>query len=127
MCDATFNLVEVDLGLTNLVVDPVQLWAGESATISWSGSNRTGVPLVGNWIDAVYLSTDDKWDIHDTLLATVPHTGGLAENQSYSGSATLSSPAHFPETTTSLSAPMLPTRSERRRRPTTAQLLGRFH
>ena len=94
--DATFNLVEVDLGLTNLVVDPAQLWAGEPATVSWSGSNRTGVPLLGNWIDAVYLSTDDKWDIGDTLLATVPHTGGLAENQSYSGSANVLIPGRLP-------------------------------
>ena len=94
--DATFNVVEVDLGLTNLVVDPVQLWAGEPTTVSWSGSNRTGVPLLGNWIDAVYLSTDDKWDIGDALLATVPHTGGLAENESYSGSANVLIPGTLP-------------------------------
>ena len=43
--------------------------------------NQTGTALIGDWIDAVYLSADDRWDINDERLATVPHTGGLAENQ----------------------------------------------
>ncbi len=94
--DATFNLVQVDLGLSNLVVNPTQLWAGDPATVSWSGSNKTGTPLMGNWTDAVYFSTDDKWDISDTLLATVPHTGGLAQNQPYSGSASVVIPGRLP-------------------------------
>ncbi len=87
--DAKFSLAAVDLGLSDLVVEPAELWAGEPATISWAGQNRTGAPLLGDWTDGVYLSADDRWDINDTLLATVPHTGGLAENQPYTGSATV--------------------------------------
>ena len=55
--------------MNNLLVGATQLWAGEPVTVSWSGVNRTGAPLVGNWLDAVYLSTDDRWDINDVLWA----------------------------------------------------------
>ena len=41
-------------------------------------------------------STDGQWDIHDTLLATVPHTGGLAQNQAYTGSVTVTVPGVLP-------------------------------
>jgi len=94
--DATFNLAQVNLGLNSVQVQPGQLWAGEPATVSWSGQNLTGTPLLGNWVDAVYLSTDDQWDIHDILLATVPHTGGLAEGQTYTGSANVMIPGVLP-------------------------------
>ena len=67
-------------------------------TISWSGRNLTGAPLLGDWIDAVYLSQDDLWDIHDTRLELVTHTGGLAEGQSYHQSVTVSLPGVLPGT-----------------------------
>src|SRR5262249_2407341 len=94
--DGTFNLVNVDLGLKNVTVQPGQLWAGDLITISWSGPNITGAPFLGAWVDAAYLSTDSQWDINDTLLATVPHTGGLAQNQTYTGSATVLLPGVLP-------------------------------
>ncbi len=88
--DGTFNIVPVNLGLNNLTVNPSStIWAGEPVTITWAGANQSGAPLLGNWIDAVYLSKDDQWDINDILLATLPHTGGLAQNQAYTGSVTL--------------------------------------
>ena len=96
MYDGTFNLVNVDLGLSSVIVSPTAPWAGDPMTISWTGRNLTGVALQGNWIDADYLSTDDKWDIDDTLLATVSHTGGLAANQTYTGSATVVLPGVLP-------------------------------
>ena len=65
-------------------------------TVSWTGANQIGAPLLGDWIDAVYLSKDDQWDINDIRLATVPHTGGLAENQTYSGSTTVPVPGVLP-------------------------------
>jgi len=93
--DATFNLVQVDLGLSNLVVGAGQLTAGELVEIFWQGMNRTGSPLQGDWLDAVYLSTDDRWDINDVRLAIVPHSGGLAANETYSGSATVAIPGRL--------------------------------
>src|SRR5262249_15716166 len=96
--DATFNLIQVDLGLKKPVVTPAQLVAGESATVSWKGSNQTGTELLGNWTDAVYLSKDDKWDINDILLTKVEHTGGLALNAPYSGTASVLIPGQLPGT-----------------------------
>ena len=86
--DATFNYVSVDLQVSNVVVDPSELWAGESVTVSWEGSNASGAALLGDWTDGVYLSQDDRWDITDTRLATVDHPGGLTQDQSYAASAT---------------------------------------
>jgi RHS repeat-associated protein len=94
--DGTFNLVPVNLGLNSLTVSATTLTAGEPVTVSWNGANQTGAPLLGDWIDGVYLSTDGTWDINDIRLALVPHTGGLAENQPYSGSATLVIPGVLP-------------------------------
>jgi hypothetical protein len=42
---------------------------------------------VGEWVDAVYLSTDTVWDIKDTRLALITHTAGLSAGQTYTGSA----------------------------------------
>ncbi|HUE69399.1 MAG TPA: RHS repeat-associated core domain-containing protein, partial [Pirellulaceae bacterium] len=94
--NASFHIVPVDLGLNNLVVHASQLWAGEPVTVSWNGFNRTGAPLLGSWADGLYLSTDDQWDIRDVLLATVPHTGGLAENQSYTQAVEVVIPGKLP-------------------------------
>ncbi|MFO0847615.1 MAG: Ig-like domain-containing protein [Gemmataceae bacterium] len=94
--DARFNLVQVDLGLSNLALGAAALVAGEPLAVSWQGRNQTGVPLVGDWVDAVYLSRDDRWDITDPLLATVPHTGGLAAGATYTGSATVNIPGTLP-------------------------------
>ncbi len=90
-----FNLVPVDLGLTNLVT-PTALVAGVPVTVSWQGRNETGVELVGDWLDAVYLSADDRWDFSDVLLGTVRHTGGLAAGQPYTGSGTFNIPGRLP-------------------------------
>src|SRR5262249_28189954 len=57
---------------------------------------KTGAELLGNWIDAVYLSADGQWDINDILLATISHTGGLAQNEAYTGSATVNVPGILP-------------------------------
>jgi hypothetical protein len=86
----------VDLGLNNLTEGGTQLFAGDPVTVSWSGANLTGAPLIGDWTDGVYLSQDDKWDINDILLGTVHHSGGLSQNQIYSGSLTADVPGVLP-------------------------------
>ncbi len=92
----TFNLVPVDLQLADVAVSTTELWAGDPITVSWTGRNATGAPLLGDWLDAVYLSRDAAWDISDIRLATVPHTGGLAENETYTASATVYVPGVLP-------------------------------
>ena len=94
--DATFNYVSVDLQVSNVVVDPAQLWAGEAATVSWDGSYASGAPLLGDWTDGVYLSADDQWDIQDIRLATVERTGGLLQNEIYSASVDSYVPGALP-------------------------------
>ena len=54
----TFNLVPVDLELSDVTPNANQFTAGDSYNVSWKGRNTTGAPLIGNWIDAVYLSPD---------------------------------------------------------------------
>ncbi|NIR64256.1 MAG: hypothetical protein GWO10_10900 [candidate division Zixibacteria bacterium] len=83
---ASFNLVDVDLKIGNVVADSNELLVDDPVVISWIGSNDSGAPLLGNWTDAVYLSTDDKWGIDDVLLTQVDHTGGLILNEIYSES-----------------------------------------
>ncbi len=117
--DASFNLVEVDLGLADLEVHATELWAGDPVTVSWTGVNRTRTAPIGDWIDAVYFSADDRWDINDERLAMVPHTGGLAADQPYSGSATVVIPDGCRATTTSSSAPTWPTRRRKPSKQTT--------
>ncbi len=94
--DASFYLADVDLTLSNVVVDPNELLAGEEVTVSWYGSNQSGMPLLGDWTDAVYLSADDQWDIEDELLATIPHSNGLAQDETYSRSVDVLVPGRIP-------------------------------
>lgn len=49
--------------------------AGAAVTINWTVTNRGENPAIGQWSDAVYLSTDDQWDIGDRLLGRVARPG----------------------------------------------------
>ena len=93
---ASFNLVDVDLVISGVTVDSGELWAGDFVQISWEGSNESGAPLLGDWTDGVYLSSDDKWDIEDELLATVSRTGGLLGDETYSASVDVVVPGRVP-------------------------------
>jgi len=93
---STFNIADVDLTLSNVNVDTAELWAGEPVNVSWDGSNQSGMPLLGEWTDAVYLSADAQWDIDDSLLAAVPHSGGLAQDEVYSEAVDLVLPGALP-------------------------------
>ena len=41
--DASFNLVDVDLTLTNVAVAETELWAGETMNVSWDERNQNGM------------------------------------------------------------------------------------
>ncbi|MBE0540564.1 MAG: Ig-like domain-containing protein, partial [Verrucomicrobia bacterium] len=94
--DASFNLVPVDLELANVTPSTNQLWAGAAVSVAWQGRNNSGAPLLGNWIDAVYLSPDPFWNITDIRVGTVQHTGGLASNEVYTASLDFNVPGLLP-------------------------------
>lgn len=94
--DAAFHLVPVDLELSDVTANTNFLFSGDMASVSWHGRNNSGAPLVGSWIDAVYLSPDPFWNITDTFLGTVQHTGGLASNEVYSASLNFNVPGLSP-------------------------------
>jgi RHS repeat-associated protein len=93
---ALLNLVDVDLQVTNLLVNTNQLWAGDTVRVSWLGTNGTGAQLLGDWTDALYLSTNQTWDISDIRLAMVPHSNGLPVNGSYSNAVEVALPGVLP-------------------------------
>jgi RHS repeat-associated protein len=92
----SLNLVDVDLILSNVTTSEPVFWAGETMNISWDGANYGGMPLLGDWTDAVYFSDDHHWDINDVLLGTIHHTGGLLEDEDYSASINVVIPGALP-------------------------------
>jgi hypothetical protein len=95
---AMLNLVDVDLQVTNLAISATQLWAGDTVRVSWIGTNGTGAQLLGDWTDALYLSTNKTWDISDLKLTTVAHSNGLPVNGFYSNSVEVAMPGALPGT-----------------------------
>jgi hypothetical protein len=84
----------------DLVVESVTLPAtatpGDPATFSWTVRNNGSNPALGLWQDAVYLSTDQTWDIGDTLVERQTALGPIAPGQSYNGTLTVPLPAVIP-------------------------------
>ena len=93
---AILSITPGDLVITNISVSTNQFFVGDVASVSWQGLNTTSFPLRGNWTDGVYLSKDAQWDISDVLLASWPHTNGLASNEVYTAVTSFNVPAVFP-------------------------------
>ncbi len=82
-CHCAFTLVDVDLIVSNVQVEPAELFSGSPVHIAWEGANNSGAPLQGSWTDAVYLSVNEAWSIDDIRLGVVPHEGGLTADATY--------------------------------------------
>jgi methionine-rich copper-binding protein CopC len=88
--NATFDTVPVqvhllppaDLVAGSLVV-PANSRPGQTVDITYTVSNNSTEPAVGTWIDSLYLSSDDTWDLGDTLIGKVTHTGDVAPGGQY--------------------------------------------
>jgi ELWxxDGT repeat protein len=78
------------------VTPPATGTPGQPAVITWSVTNVGSNPANGTWSDAVYLSTDDVWDINDALVDRVNRTGPLAPSASYTGTSTAVLPGVLP-------------------------------
>lgn len=94
--DRTFAaaVAQIDLQVTG-VAGPTTLAAGRPFDVSWVVRNLGESPIVGDWQDAVYLSRDTVLDAGDTLVGTVPHTGGLTNAANYSASLTVNAAAEL--------------------------------
>ncbi|MDZ4254036.1 MAG: CARDB domain-containing protein, partial [Sulfuritalea sp.] len=80
-----------DLKVSNVVL-PASGTVGDNIQVSYTITNDSSNPAFGRWTDALYLSSDNAWDIGDVLLGKVDHNGDLGSNASYSGTLTASLP-----------------------------------
>ncbi len=82
----------------NLIVPSVTTVAGATSggplTVNWTVQNNgSGATVVGSTItDKVYLATGTTVDANAVLLTTVTHTGSVAANGSYAGTANVTLP-----------------------------------
>ncbi|QNM98964.1 PPC domain-containing protein [Chitinimonas koreensis] len=70
----------------NTVSVPASGTVGSEVEIGYTIVNDSTNPAYGGWTDAIYLSSDNAWDLGDILLGRVDHAGGLAAGAAYSGS-----------------------------------------
>jgi RHS repeat-associated protein len=67
---------------------PSDLFVGDPVTVAYEvTNNQTARTDRQRWVDAVYLSRDQRWDASDTLLGTVSRQGPLAAGGVYAASA----------------------------------------
>lgn len=67
--------------------------SGNDVSITWTVENPGEAAAMGNWIDAVYLSTDTILDTSgDYLLGRYSHTDGLLRNGSYQRTESMTIP-----------------------------------
>ncbi len=85
------RLLRPDLTVTT-VSNPQTSRIGGSITVNWTVKNN-GVSTVGAWQDAIFISPTPTLGNTATLLATVSHTGGLANGAQYNGTANVTLPS----------------------------------
>jgi RHS repeat-associated protein len=81
-----------DLANATVAFSPMNAGPGQSTTVTWHVTNQGNGPASGNWVDAVYLSPTPTLGAGAELLGVAVHSGGLAVNASYTGTATLPLP-----------------------------------
>ena len=84
-----------DLAATNVTLSPATGVPGTTITIGWTVLNVSSNSIPSTWTDAVYLSTNNVWDINAVEVASQNHSG-LAANAGYSASWTGPLPALTP-------------------------------
>jgi hypothetical protein len=84
-----------DLAATNVTLAPSVGVPGSTVTIGWTVLNVSSNNIPSTWTDAVYLSTNNFWNISAMEVASQNHSG-LAANAGYSASWTGPLPALTP-------------------------------
>jgi uncharacterized protein (TIGR03437 family) len=85
----------VDLIVT-AVNPPPSGTPGEDATISWTVVNQSNNEAQGRWTDAVYLSSNQVWDINDAEIGRIDRDGPLAGQTTYTATLTAKLPPVTP-------------------------------
>ncbi|MDB9444753.1 CARDB domain-containing protein [Anabaena sp. CS-542/02] len=71
-----------DLVVTDITIPEAGI-PGQTTSISYTVTNQGTDTAYGSWTDAIYLSKDNQWDISDTLVGQVNHSGDIATGGSY--------------------------------------------
>ena len=75
------------------VIVPANAQVGDAVQIQFTVSNQSEHPARGRWTDALYLSSDNQWDIGDVLLGRVERVGDLVGGASYTATLNTKLPA----------------------------------
>ncbi len=86
----------VDLTVKRVEPLPAAASLGETTTFSWVIRNAETRAITGTWVDTVYLSKDDRWDIDDVVVGRKEREGGLGGSEEYTGTLQADIPAVEP-------------------------------
>ncbi|MBD2200392.1 MULTISPECIES: CARDB domain-containing protein [Calothrix] len=78
------------------ITQPGSVKTGDNIQLEWTVFNRGNYKAEGEWTDAVYLSTDNIWDINDVVIGRVAYRGTLQLGQSYTSKLTAALPPAIP-------------------------------
>ncbi|TWT79454.1 hypothetical protein CA13_08550 [Planctomycetes bacterium CA13] len=81
-----------NLVIENVAVDKMQVGIGDPISISWTVRNDEVLPIDGGWIDVVFASSDEIWDIGDVPIAEIMRTDVLAPGESYNQQTNINAP-----------------------------------
>jgi uncharacterized delta-60 repeat protein len=88
-----FNLTPPADLVVSSIAPPSSGSPGEALNVNWTVQNNGTNPATGLWNDAVYLSSDQTWDIGDILIGRQTQVGPIAAGQSYNGQLATTLPA----------------------------------
>jgi subtilase family serine protease len=89
------HLPPADLVVGDIVV-PSNAAMGQLATITFSITNAGQNAARGGWYDAIYISSNDQWDIDDEFMGRVWRAGDVTAGGSYSATLTAPLPGVIP-------------------------------
>jgi hypothetical protein len=75
---------------------PTNAVAGQSVTLTYTVRNAGSNTASGSWVDSIYFSDDDQWDLDDALFARVTHSGSVPPAGSYTETVTAPLPGLVP-------------------------------
>ncbi len=87
----------LDLVAGTITIPPSAI-PGQDFALTYHVSNAGPNDAIGSWYDALYLSTDDQWDVGDLFFERAQHSGGLDSGETYEQTVTAALPGLLPGT-----------------------------